>query len=143
MTERRERESEESKALERLKNPGGTRGGFGEFILGLALLVGGGWLFMNNVIVTTEGGYALGWFGSRQSFGILLIPLFLGIVLLFFNGRSPFGWILTLGSAVAMFVSIVANLGVHWMPSSLGFTLIVVGMIAAGLGLIARAVRAH
>ncbi len=140
---RPEPQSESKTAIERLRNPGGTRGGFGEFILGLAILVAGGWLFLNNVIVTTESSFGLGWFGTRSSFGVTLIPLFLGIVLLFFNGRSPFGWILAAGSAIVIFVGIIANLGVHWMPASLGYTLIVIGLIAAGIGLIARGVRPH
>jgi len=127
----------------RLRNPGGTSGGVGEFLLGLALLVAGGYLFLDNVIVSTGGNWGWGWFGGNRPFGITLIPLFLGIVFLFFNGRSPIGWILTIGSGIVIFVGIVANLSVQWRPTSLYFTLVIIALMAAGIGLIARAVRPH
>jgi hypothetical protein len=131
-------------ARERLRNPGGTSGGMGEFLLGLALLVAGGYLFMDNVIVSTGGnGFAWGWFGGNRPFGITLIPLFIGIAFLFFNGRSAVGWLLTAGSAVVILVGIIANLSVQWRPTSLYYTVAILVLMAAGLGLIARAVRAH
>ncbi len=129
----------------RLKNPGGTSGGVGEFILGLVLLVVGGYLFLDNVIVSSNGwGWGWGgWFGGNRPFGITLLPLFLGVVLLFMNGRSIAGWILTIGSALVIFAGIVVNLSVHWRPTSLYYTLLIIGSIAAGIGLIARSVRPH
>ena len=69
------------------KGPGGTRGGVGMFLLGLALLVAGGYLFSSNVIVTT-GFWS---FFGFSSFGLSLIPLFIGIVFLFFNAKSIVG----------------------------------------------------
>jgi hypothetical protein len=116
----------------------------GEFLVGLALLVAGGYLFLDNVIVSTAGsGWGWGWFGGNRPFGITLIPLFIGIAVLFFNGRSPIGWVLTVGSAIVIGVGIVVNLSVQWRPTSLYFTLIIIGLMAAGIGLIARSVRPH
>jgi len=126
----------------RLRNPGGTAGGIGEFLLGLALLAAGGYLFLDNVIVSTAGD-GWGWFGGNRPFGITLIPLFIGIVLVFVNGRSILGWFLTVASALVIGVGIVANLTVHWRPTSLYFTLLIIALMAAGIGLIARSVRAH
>ena len=134
---------EEAERLDRLRNPGGTRGGVGEFLLGLALLVAGGYLFLDNVIVSSSGGWAWGWFGGNRPFGITLIPLFAGIAFLFFNGRSIVGWILTVASAIVICVGIIANLSVEWRPTSLYFTLIILALMAAGIGLIARSVRPH
>lgn len=127
----------------RLRNPGGTSGGVGEFLIGLALLIAGGYLFLDNVTVSTAGNWGWGWFGSNRLFGVTLIPLFIGIAVLFFNGRSPIGWVLTVGSAIVIGVGIVANLTVQWRPTSLYFTLIIIGLMAAGIGFIARSVRPH
>src|SRR5215470_2640565 len=128
----------------RLRSPGGTAGGIGEFLLGLALLVAGGYLFMDNVIVSTNGnGFAWGWFGGNRPFGITLIPLFIGIAFLFFNGRSVVGWLLTVASGLVILVGIIANLSVQWRPTSLYFTLVIIALMAAGIGLIARSVRPH
>jgi hypothetical protein len=127
----------------RLRSPGGTSGGVAEFLLGLALLVGGGYLFLDNVIVSTTGNWAWGWFGGNRPFGITLIPLFIGVAVLFFNGRSPIGWVLTIASVIVIFVGIIANLSVQWRPTSLYFTFVIIGLMAAGIGLIARSVRPH
>jgi hypothetical protein len=128
----------------RLRNPGGTSGGMGEFLLGVALLIAGGYLFMDNVIVSTSGnGFGWGWFGSNRPFGITLIPLFIGIAFLFFNGRSWIGWLLTVGSGIVILVGIIANLSVQWRPTSLYYTLVIIALMAAGIGLVARSVRPH
>jgi uncharacterized protein len=127
----------------RLRNPGGTRGGMGEFLIGLAMLVAGGYLFMDNVVVTSYGWgqFRIGNFTS--SFGIAVIPLMFGIGALFFNGKSAVGWILTLGSALAITVGIITSLAVHWRPSTMFFAIVIFVLIAGGIGLIARAIRAH
>jgi len=137
-------EPESQEAVSRLRNPGGTTGGFGEFVLGLVLLVAGGYLFLDNVIVSTAGsGWGWGWFGGNRPFGITLIPLFIGIAFLFFNGRSVVGWLLTIASGLVILVGIIANLSVQWRPTSLYFTLVIIALMAAGIGLIARSVRPH
>src|SRR5215472_19298070 len=76
-------------------SPGGTRGGIGMFLFGLVLTIAGGYLIMNQVQVTS--GYWQ-WFGTN-TFGLTLIPLIIGIGLLFFNGRSIIGWLLAGGGA--------------------------------------------
>lgn len=131
----------------RLRNPGGTRGGMGEFLVGLAMLIGGGYLFLDNVVVTSSsgwgGGWGGGWLAGNRPFGVILLPLFAGIGFLFFDGRSKLGWLLTVGSAIAIFVGIVASLTMQWRPTPLYYTIIMIGLIAGGLGLIARGLRSH
>jgi hypothetical protein len=126
----------------RWRNPGGTRGGIGEFLLGLALLVAGGYLFLDNVTVSGEF-WSLFGFSGASSFGLTLIPLFIGIVCLFFSRRSIAGWLLTGGSAVAIVVGILAQLHVFFRPTSLFATITMIVLMAAGLGFILRSLRAH
>src|SRR5215471_15627088 len=83
--------------------PGGERGGLGMFLFGLVLTIAGGYLIMNQVQVTS--GYWQ-WFGNN-TFGLTLIPLIIGIGLLFFNGRSVIGWLLAGGGAVIIFIGIL------------------------------------
>jgi len=61
---------------------------------------------------------------------------------LFYNGRSIVGWFLTLGGALIILVGIVANLHIYFQPTSLFDTLMMLGLLAAGLGLVARSLRA-
>lgn len=126
----------------RVRNPrgaGGTPGGVGEFLLGAAFAVAGGYLLTNQV--TVSSGYWQIW--GQSAFGLSLVPLLLGIGLLFFSGRSALGWALTVAGAVIIFVGIIANLHVYFRPTSLFNTLIMLGLLAGGIGLVARSLRAH
>jgi hypothetical protein len=134
---------DDDRRLSRLANPGGTRGGMGEFLVGLAMLVAGGWLFMDNVVITSGNWGTLRWGNFTSSFGVALIPLIAGVIALFYNGRSVLGWLLTIGSAIAITVGIIASLSAHWRPSSLAFTIITFVLIAGGIGVIARGLRDH
>jgi hypothetical protein len=120
------------------RGAGGTPGGLGEFFTGLALAAGGGYLLMNQVTVTS--GFWQLW--GYNAFGISLIPLLIGIALLFFDGRSKLGWLLTAFGALVILLGIISNLTIFFRPTSLFNTLIILALLAAGLGLIARSLRA-
>lgn len=107
------------------------------FIFGLALAIAGGYLIMDQTMVTS--GY-WHWFG-RHTFGLTLIPLVIGIGLLFFDGRSIAGWVLAGGGAVIIFVGILANLEIYFRQTTLFNVILMLAMFAAGLGLMARAVK--
>jgi hypothetical protein len=119
------------------KGAGGTPGGLGEFFTGLAMAAGGGYLLMNQVTVTS--GFWQLW--GYNAFGISLIPLLIGIGLLFFDGRSKLGWLLTAFGALIILLGILSNLTIFFRPTSLFNTLIILGLLAGGLGLIARSLR--
>ncbi len=121
----------------RFKGPGGTPGGVGLFLFGLALAIAGGYLIMSQVQVTS--GY-WHWWGTN-TFGLTLLPLVIGIGLLFFNGRSIAGWLLAGGGAVIIFVGILANLQIYFQQTSLFITILMLTLLAAGLGLMARALK--
>ena len=124
---------------DKLRGAGGTPGGVGQFLLGLGMVIAGGYLFLNNV--TVRSGYWQLW--GHNAFGLSLIPLLIGIGLLFFDGRSAFGWMLTFGGVVVMVAGIIANLDIYFNPTSLTNTLIMLGLVAAGIGLVARSLRSY
>lgn len=122
-----------------MRGPGGTPGGMGSFIAGCAMLVAGGYLLLTRVTVVSSG-----WrFWGLNAFGLSLLPLIVGVGVLFFNGKSLAGWALTGAGALIIAVGIVANLGIYFQPSSLFDTLVMLVLIAGGIGLVARAVRAY
>ena len=125
----------------RLKNIGGTRGGMGEFLIGLACLIAGGYLFLDNVQVS--GGWDRWGFGNYNSFGLTLLPIFIGICFLFFNGKSIVGWLLAGGGLIVIFVGVIARLQIWFKTQSLFHTLIMLALIGAGVGLIVRSLREH
>jgi uncharacterized protein len=123
----------------KLKGAGGTPGGIGEFLLGLAMVVAGGYLITNQV--TVSSGYWQIW--GRNAFGLSLIPLLLGVAILFFNGKSIAGWLITLAGTIIILVGVISNLEIYFRPTSLFNTLVMFVLLAGGLGLVARSLRAH
>ena len=120
------------------RGAGGTPGGLGEFLFGLAMAAGGAYLLMNQVTVSS----GLWQLWGYNAFGISLIPLLIGIGLLFFNGRSTVGWILTLLGALVILLGILTNLTIFFRPTSLFNTMIILVLLVGGLGLIAKSLRA-
>ena|SRR5215510_2730315 len=118
----------------RLRGAGGTPGGIGQFLLGTGMIIIGGYLFTDRIVVTT--GYWRFW--GYNTFGLLLIPMLIGIGLIFFNGRSIPGWFLAVGSLLLILVGIIANLQLYFSPTSLTGTIIILGLLAGGIGLVAR-----
>jgi len=118
----------------RLRGAGGTPGGIGQFLLGTGMIIIGGYLFTDRIVVTT--GYWRFW--GYNTFGLLLIPMLIGIGLIFFNGRSIPGWLLAVGSLLLILVGIIANLQLYFSPTSLTGTIIILGLLAGGIGLVAR-----
>jgi hypothetical protein len=121
------------------RGAGGTPGGILEFVIGVALACAGAYLLTSRVTVTT--GFWQLW--GHNSFGLTLIPLLLGIGIIFFNGRSFLGWMLVIVGAVIILAGIIANMSIYFQPTSLFNTLMMLALLAGGLGLVARSVRSH
>ena len=121
------------------RGAGGTRGGVGEFLLGLGMSVAGAYLLTQRVTVTS--GYWTLW--GYNAFGLSLLPLLFGVGLLFFNGKSIPGWLLTFAGVVIILFGVISNLDIYFQPTSLFNTLVMLVLLAGGLGLIARSLRAH
>jgi hypothetical protein len=124
----------------RVVGAGGTPGGIGEFFLGLLLAAIGTYLLFNQVQVHTSF-FRFG--GMANSFGISLLPLLIGVGILFFSGKSIIGWLLTVGGFLFIVVGVIANMDIYFERTSLFNTLVMLILIAAGLGLIVRSLRPH
>lgn len=118
---------------------GGTPGGIGHFLLGLAMACIGGYLLCNQVMVV--GAY-WNWYGTN-TFGITLLPMLFGIGILFFNGRSLAGWLLTIAGALFILAGVIANMHIYFQPATLFHTLVMLVLLVGGIGLIARAMATH
>lgn len=117
---------------------GGTPGGVGQFFIGLMCAVAGGWLLTNQVQVTSGGVWS---FYGVSSFGLSLIPFLVGTGMIFFNGKSVLGWLLLAAGITIIIVGVLANLRIYFQPTSLFNTLIMLGLLAGGIGAMAAALK--
>lgn len=118
---------------------GGTPGGIGEFLIGLAMTVSGAYLLTNQVVITSRFWTIWGY----NTFGLSLLPLIFGIGILFFNGKSIIGWILLFIGVVVIFTAIIMNLQIYFQPTSLFNTIAMLVLLFGGIGLIARSLRSY
>jgi len=123
----------------RYTDAGGTPGGLGHFLMGFAMACTGAYLLVNQVSV----GSSYWMFYGANSFGITLLPMTIGIAMLFFNGRSVIGWVLTVAGSLFILAGVIANLRIYFQPTSLFNTLVMLTLLLGGLGLIARSLRHH
>jgi hypothetical protein len=120
------------------RGAGGTPGGVGQFFIGLIMAAAGGYLITNQVQVTTSF-----WrFGQYGGFGLTMLPLLVGIACLFYNGKSIIGWLLTAVGAAIILAAILMNMDIYFRQTTLFNTIVMLGLLFGGLGLIARSLRA-
>ena len=125
--------------MNKLRNAGGTQGGIGEFVIGLIMAIAGAYLISNQVVVVS--GFWSMW--GYSAFGLSMIPLIFGIGILFFNGKSIIGWLLLIIGVVVIIAGILVNLHVYFQPTSLFNTIIMIVLLAGGIGLIFRGLAPH
>jgi hypothetical protein len=106
--------------------------------VGLGLVGVGAYLLLSRVTVHTSFWRMA---GGGSAFGVTLMPMLIGVAVLFFSGKSVLGWVLTIVGFGAIIVGVIANMDIYFQQTSLIATLIMLGMMAAGLGLIVRSLR--
>ena len=131
-----------------MRGAGGTSGGIGQFFIGFVMMCGGFYMLLNAIRVTSNFGmghrlYGFSAFGGQFGIttGMVMIPFIFGIGFLFYNSRNPIGWLLTIGSLVAMIFGVISTIQFS-MRSMSAFDLIVILVLSAGgLGLFLNSLR--
>jgi hypothetical protein len=128
-----------------MRGAGGTSGGIGQFFIGLLMLCGGVYLLLNAIIVTSHFGmgmrlYSLSGYGITS--GMVLIPFIFGIGMVFFNRKTPVGWLLTIGSLVALVFGVISSLNFTFRHMSAFDLIVILTLSAGGLGLFLRSLKA-
>ena len=122
-----------------VRGAGGTPGGIAEFFVGLVMTIAGAYIITNQVVVVSSFWTLWGY----NTFGLSLIPLIIGIGMLFFNGKSIIGWVLLFIGVVIIFTGILMNLQIYFQRASLFNTIIMIVLLAGGIGLILRSLVPH
>lgn len=131
-----------------MRGSGGSDGGCFTFLLGLALCLGGAYLFLDSVHVRTGNMGVLAGLGNRHgglgmttSMGLIFVPFFLGVIMMFYNSKMKSGWVLTGLGVVIIIVEIVSRIRFN-MSMKTTHLLLLFLMMAGGLGLMLKSFRA-
>lgn len=105
-------------------------------------------MLLNSIQVTSTFGLGLrlynfsafgGHFGVTS--GMVMIPFMFGVGMLFYSSKNIFGWILSVGSIVALIFGVISSVHFRFKAMS-AFDLIVILVLAVGgLGLFLRSLK--
>jgi energy-coupling factor transporter transmembrane protein EcfT len=129
---------------------GGTKGGTGNFFIGLIMFCSGSYLLLQSIIVSSSFnlGFALYTVNSRFSQipitnGMILIPFIFGIGMIFYNARSFLGWLLTCCSLAALIFGVISSLHISLRTMTAFELLTILVLTFGGLGLFLKSIREY
>jgi len=110
------------------------------FLAGICFFVLGVFLITQNTIVRT--GFNLSGFtgGYNPPFGLLLLPIIIGIIMLFAMKKQIWGWIVILFGVGTLLLGILMGLEMSFKSTSLYIVILMFGCAAIGIGLMVRGV---
>lgn len=124
-----------------MRGAGGTAGGTLLFFIGVILMGWGGYLFLENVSVSSKFSMAAPLFGGMggpvgrmTTGGSILIPVLFGLGMIFYNAKSAFGWLLFVGSLGAFVLGVIMSIDFRLNSMSAFDLILILGMVAAGAG---------
>ena len=123
---------------------GGSSGGIMQFFIGLAMMIGGGYLFLDSVQVTSGFGFGRGLYsfgGFQLTSGMLLIPFMFGVGIIFYNRKNYLGWILMAGSMIALVFGVLRSVRFVIQGMSAFDLILILVLFAGGLGLFLNSLR--
>ena len=127
-----------------MNGAGGTSGGSGQFLLGLLMMCGGFYLLLNGIVVSSNFGLGTRLFGG-SGFGItggmILIPLLIGICMVFYNAKNYLAWLIMLCSFGAMVFGVISSVSLNLRTMSAFELIMILTLAFGGLGLFLRSLR--
>ena len=128
----------------KLKGAGGTSGGFMDFFIGLAMMGVGFYMLLNKIVISSGFGMGYGLYrmGSVSvTTGMVFIPMIIGIMVIFYDYKKVWGWLLAVISFAAMVFGVIASVKITMVPMT-SFDGIVIFILAfGGLGMFLKSFK--
>jgi len=128
-----------------MQGAGGSSGGVGQFFVGFVMMCGGLFMLFNAIQVTSSFGMGMrmyGFGGYSVTSGMIMIPFIFGVGFMFYNSKNPIGWMLTVGSLVALVFGVISSIQFTFQAMS-AFNLITILVLSVGgIGLLLNSLRA-
>lgn len=126
------------------RGAGGSQGGTGSFALGVVMMISGGYLLLQSIVVRPSFGFGAAVFhvgGMPVTSGMVLVPFMFGIGMIFYNARNWIGWALAGASLIALVAGVIASISLQFARMSVFDLIIILILLVGGLGLFLRALR--
>lgn len=108
-----------------------------QFFIGFVLLGAGVYWILNSFEVSSSWGM-YSFFGWNITGGVMMIPLLVGIGLLFFCDKKIIGGCVTVLGIAIILISLLSSVSFHARYNTLYVYVLMFGMVAAGAGLLIK-----
>ncbi len=109
------------------------------FFLGLLMFAGGVFMILQNVVVRTSWGTSFYHIGDWSvPNGMIMLPVLIGIVMLFVMEKRIFGWIVFILGLLFILLTVIMSVQISWKTSNAYMFLLMFGLVAAGGGMLMR-----
>ena len=108
------------------------------------MLIGGGYLFFNAIVVTHHFRWGQAIFnmgGVPITSGYVLIPFVFGIAIIFFNAKNPLGWVLACGSLIMLGFGVITSLDFQMQRMSAFQLISILVLFVGGIGLFVSSLK--
>ena len=110
-----------------------------EFYMGIMLIAAGLFFLLSKSVVHSNFyGWSIG--GINLSTGIVVIPVMIGIIWLFNNPKSIVARIITFAGAIFIVASIIMNIRISFVTTSMFDYVVMMLLLAAGIGLFIKSI---
>ena len=117
------------------------QGNAGNLILGFIMMCSGIYLLLHSIVVTHHYFMGMGMYrygNTSISSGMVMILLMIGIGMVFYKPSNIFGWIVVIGSIIALIVGVIMNTHFALRSMSLFELLGIIILAVGGMGLFLR-----
>ncbi len=114
------------------------------FFLGLGMMLLGGYLILSSIRAHSSWGWGASLYrvgGFSLTTGTLMIPFAFGVGIIFYNYRNILGWILALGSIVALIAGVIISLRFSLRPMSAFDLIVLLVLLVGGTGIFLSSLR--
>ena len=108
-----------------------------EFYVGLLLLAAGLFFILTKTMVSS-GFYSWRLWGYNISSGLVIVPLLIGIIWLFYNPKSFLAKLLSIVGAIFILASIIMGISISFTRTTMFDFVIMIALLGAGAGLLLR-----
>jgi hypothetical protein len=109
------------------------------FFAGLLMFAGGVFMILQNVIVRSNWGTSFYHIGTwNVPNGLIMLPVLIGIVMLFVMDRKIFGWIVFGLGLLFILLTVIMSVSITWKTSNAYMFLLMFGLAAAGGGMLMK-----